>query len=120
MIARRHLHLLIALLLPLMVMRGMLPAGYMPVAEGGVLKMALCSDGLKLPSDNGGQDHHRLPGSSGDCLFAHAAASAPPPSIVALPAPGFTGGQSTGIPAAQQAASVIPRAQSSRGPPALQ
>lgn len=119
-IARRHLHLLIALLLPLMVMRGMLPAGYMPVAEGGVLKMALCSDGLRLPAGSGDNGNHQLPGSSGDCLFAHAAASAPPPSSIAVAAPAFADAQSVETRAAQQAASVIPRAQSSRGPPALQ
>jgi hypothetical protein len=118
-IARRHLHLLIALLLPLMVMRGMLPVGYMPVAEGGAFKMALCSDGLQLPGESD-QDNHKLPGSGGDCLFAHATASAPPPSIIALAAPEFMDTRSTGPSAAQQTAGVIPRAQSSRGPPALQ
>ena len=119
MIIRRHLHLLIALLLPLMVMRSMLPAGYMPVAEGGVLKMALCSDGLRLPGQPA-QDNHSLPGSSGDCLFAHAAASAPPPSIIALAAPEFVAGQSIGSSAAQQTPGVISRSQSPRGPPTLQ
>jgi hypothetical protein len=119
MIARRHLHLLIALLLPLMVMRGMLPAGYMPVAEGGELRMALCSDGLQLSGENG-HDNHPLPGSSGDCLFAHAAASGPPPIIIALAAPEFVEARSSESSAAQQTASVIPRAQSSRGPPTLQ
>jgi hypothetical protein len=117
-IARRHLHLLIALLLPLMVMRGMLPAGYMPVAEDGVFRMALCSDGLQQPGQSD-PDKHQLPGSSGDCLFAHAAA-APPPSIIAVAAPEFVGAQSTEVSAAQQTANVIPRAQSPRGPPALQ
>jgi hypothetical protein len=119
-IARRHIHLLIALLLPLMVMRGMLPAGYMPVSEGGVVKMALCSDGLQLPAGNGDKDNHRLPGSNGDCLFAHAAASAPPPSSIALDAPAFVDTQSPEFFTAQQAASLIPRAQSPRGPPAVQ
>jgi hypothetical protein len=118
-ITRRHLHLLIALLLPLMVVRGMLPAGYMPVAEGGEFRMALCSDGLQQPGQKG-HDNHQLPGSRGDCLFAHAAASAPPPSIIALAAPEFVDTRSTESSTAQLTASVIPRAQSSRGPPALQ
>lgn len=120
MISRRHLHLLIALLLPLMVVRGLLPTGYMPLAENGVLKMALCSDGLQRPSDAGNNDNHPLPGSNGDCLFAHAAASAPPPSLLALPAPLVVAGQAPESAAAQQTATVIPRAQSQRGPPALQ
>ena len=117
MISRRHIHLLVALLLPLMVMRGMLPAGYMPVAEGGVLKMALCSDGLQRPGQ-GDQNDHRLPGSNGDCLFAHAAASAPPPAVIFLPAPEIIAARSTESSTAQQTAAVIARAQSPRGPPA--
>ena len=117
--ARRHLHLLIALLLPLMVVRGLLPAGYMPVAEGGELRMVLCSDGLVLPS--GGQDTgDHAPGSGGDCLFAHAAASAPPPAIVSLNPFGFAEGTTVHTPGAQQSPGLILRAQSSRGPPALQ
>jgi hypothetical protein len=119
-IARRHLHLLIALLLPLMVVRGMLPAGYMPVAQGGVLKMALCSDGLQLPARSGDAGDHPLPGSGADCLFAHAAASAPPPPLITLRATQFVDADSRGTHSAQQSAAVIPRAQSSRGPPAFQ
>jgi hypothetical protein len=119
-ISRRHLHLLIALLLPLMVMRGMLPAGYMPVADGGVFKMAMCSDGLQQPSGDGDTDNRHLPGSSGDCLFAHAAASAPPPSTIAVAARVLVDASVVQRPAAQQTASVILRAQSQRGPPLLQ
>jgi hypothetical protein len=119
-IARRHLHLLIALLLPLMVMRGMLPAGYMPVAEDGAFKMALCSEGLQQPSSNGDTNDHRLPGSGSDCLFAHAAGSAPPPSIVVVASPEATDERSAAMPAAQSIASTIRRAQSPRGPPTLQ
>lgn len=116
---RRRLHLLIALLLPLMVVRGLLPAGFMPVAQGGELRMALCSDGLQLPSDGQTSGDH-APGSGGDCLFAHAATSAPPPSIISLTPFGLVEGSTVHTPRAQQAPGVIPRAQSSRGPPVLQ
>jgi hypothetical protein len=119
-ISRRHLHLLIALLLPLMVMRSMLPAGYMPVAESGAFKIALCSDGLQLPLSEGDRNTHPLPGSNGDCLFAHAAASAPPPSVVSVPAALEAVARAGTESAAQQTVHVIPRAQSPRGPPANQ
>jgi hypothetical protein len=120
MFARRHLHWIIALLLPLMVVRGLLPAGYMPVAERGEIRMALCSGGLQLPGGAGDSGDHRLPGGNGDCLFAHSAASAPPPAIIALDSSAFSSETSLATPLAQQRASVIPRAQSSRGPPARQ
>jgi hypothetical protein len=119
-IARRHLHLLIALLLPLMVMRGMLPVGYMPVAEGGEFRMALCSDGLQLPGDKG-QDNHPLPGSGGDCLFGHAANAAPtalvmvtailPPELVH-----FVSAESAPLPPA----TGPPRLAAARAPPDMQ
>jgi hypothetical protein len=83
-IARRHLHLLIALLLPLMVMRGLLPAGYMAVAEEGELRIVMCSAGLAMPGDAGsGSDSDDNPApDSGNCLFAHAATVAPPVQVV--------------------------------------
>jgi hypothetical protein len=115
MIARRHLHLLIALLLPLMVLRGMLPAGYMPVAEGGELRMALCSDGLRSPGKDAGD--HRLPGSSGDCLFAHAAASAPPPSCLAPAGRSVAEPACIDMPADLPPVGFLRRSQSPRAPP---
>jgi len=116
---RRHLHLLIALLLPVMVVRGMLPVGFMPVAQDGELRMALCSDGLHLPSGTQDSGDH-APGHGGDCLFAHAAASAPPPVIVSFTRDRLLEHRPVGPPEAQQSPGVIPRSQTSRGPPALQ
>ena len=120
MIARRHLHLLIALLLPLMVMRGMLPAGYMAVAEDGKLRIVMCSAGLVVPGDSGSDtDDHRLP-DSGNCLFAHAATVAPPiqavlaittaPVLVPLPADNST---------SPPPATGPPRLAGARAPPAF-
>jgi hypothetical protein len=119
-IARRHIHLLIALLLPLMVMRGMLPAGYMPVADGGVFKIAMCSDGLQQPLGDGDTDNRHLPGSTGDCLFAHAASIAPPAQGVVI-ATGlaelfyFIPAEST----SQPPATGPPRLAAARAPPAF-
>lgn len=119
MIARRHLRLLIALLLPLMVLRGLLPAGYMPVAEGGQLRMALCSDGLQLAPGRDDVTDHRLPGSHGDCLFAQASAAAPPPALPALAVPEARAATAAATLAAQLGARLLARAQSPRGPPVL-
>jgi hypothetical protein len=78
-LTRRRLHLVIALLLPLMALRSLLPAGYMTVAEHGTLRIVMCSAGLALSADAGkSSTDHQLPGDSGTCSFAHAAVSAPP------------------------------------------
>jgi hypothetical protein len=87
-ISRRRIRHVIALLLPLMVLRALLPAGFMPVAEHGELRMVMCSAGLALPgtdhSGKGTQDHT----GSDSCPFAHAAASAPPTQhVVAITEP---------------------------------
>ena len=83
MISRRNLRLLIALMLPLMVLRGLLPTGYMAAAEGGKLRIVMCSAGLvagdKSP-DTGTGDHTVT--DPGHCLFAHAATLAPPAQAV--------------------------------------
>ncbi|MFM1885934.1 MAG: hypothetical protein RL026_1091 [Pseudomonadota bacterium] len=122
MISRRHLNLLIALLLPLMVVRGLLPTGYMAVAEGGKLHIVMCSAGLVLPGDTdsgSNPEDHRVP-DSGNCLFAHAAKVAPPvEAMVALaPAPvlvPFPSDSSTSLPPA----TGPPRIAAARAPPAF-
>jgi hypothetical protein len=118
-IARRHLHLLIALLLPLMVVRGLLPAGYMAAAEGGKLRIVMCSAGLppaSTPDDRGSGDHS-VP-DPGHCVFAHAATLVPPPqaSLVTVAAPAafqFSSFDSTTLPPA----TGPPRAAAARAPP---
>jgi hypothetical protein len=76
---RRHIPLLIALLLPLMVMRGLLPAGYMAAAEDGKLRIVMCSAGLVTTGEAGSGSDSGQPSAAGtgDCLFAHAATVAP-------------------------------------------
>jgi len=118
---RRHLHLLIALLLPLMVMRGMLPAGYMATAEGGKLRIVMCSAGL-APADSrdgSGSGDHSAP-DPGHCLFAHAATLVPPvqATLVAVAVPEtvqFSSLESTTLPPA----TGPPRAAAARAPPSF-
>jgi len=117
---RRHLHLLIALLLPLMVVRGLLPAGYMAVAEGGGLRIVMCSAGLAPAGDDApaSDSDDPRPADSGTCLFAHAATVAPPvlqqvaasapPALLQLPR-----GESAALPPA----TGPPRSAAARAPP---
>lgn len=118
MIARRHIRLLVALLLPLMVLRGLLPEGYMPVAEHGQLRMALCSDGVQpIPDGEPGSHTRRAPRT--DCSFALAASLAPPatPTVFVPPAPAAGPAHQS---ASQRLRAEPPsRYKSARGPPAF-
>lgn len=95
MMSRRRLRLVIALLLPLMALRALLPAGYMVAAESGELGIVLCSDGLAAwgthaPSDPEHDDKRQPAGE--DCAFANATFNAPVPHLltsVAAPVPEF-------------------------------
>ena len=78
MVSRRKVRGWIALLLPLMLLRAVLPPGYMPVANDGGLRIVMCSVGLQLNSDAGANGDHGQAADDGSCLFAHAAAFAPP------------------------------------------
>jgi hypothetical protein len=124
-VTRRRLHFVIALLLPLMVLRAMLPAGYMPVTENGTLRIAMCSDGLYSaatdPSSDSSTDggNHELPAGSGDCAFANAATSAPPPAgILTVVAIESDAGAVQAHAAPTHSVSLV-RVQSARGPPAI-
>lgn len=121
MISRRRIHLLIALLLPLMVVRGMLPAGYMAAAEDGKLRIVMCSAGLTPADTSDGSDSgdHTVP-DPGQCLFAHAATLVPPMQVelatVAAPATvQLSSLESTTLPPA----TGPPRAAAARAPPAF-
>lgn len=121
--SRRRLHLMITLLLPLMALRALLPAGYMPVSEDGQLRIVMCSQGMAQP-DPAGADHgkasHQLPPGTGDCPFAHAPASVPPLHFIAgIAAPVFTV-QFIGVEANwRPPATGPPRRSPTRAPPVL-
>lgn len=82
MIRRRNMPHLLALMLPLMLLRALLPAGYMPVVEQGALRIVLCSAGLALytsaHNSDHGSDEHAPRAISADCAFAYASPAAPP------------------------------------------
>jgi hypothetical protein len=79
----------------------LVPAGFMPVVEGGQLRMAACPDAMHLPGP-GHANHAHAEHDAGDdqpaargmgkCPFANAGASAPPVQFaasLAVPAPAF-------------------------------
>jgi hypothetical protein len=76
-ITRRHIRVLVGLLLPLMVLRAMLPAGYMPVADQDGVRIVQCSAGI-FPSSGSAIGDHEEPPNYDSCPFAHAAGDAPP------------------------------------------
>lgn len=118
-IARRHIRLVIALLLPLMVLRAMLPAGYMPVAENGELRMVMCSAGMQLPGGDH-TDHGQQPATDTVCPFASALTGAPPVqqamlAVVAAAEFPFTSFSADTLPPS----TGPPRITAARAPPAL-
>ena len=109
-----------AWLLPALCLRALIPVGFMPGSHTGFgVSLKLC-DGMDMShgmggSGSGGQGaHHEAP-----CAFAASALSAPPPSlpvtlhhvsesVCAMRAESFS-----------TAMTILPRAQSPRGPPSL-
>lgn len=122
-VTRRRLHLAIALLLPLMVLRAMLPTGYMPVTENGTLRIAMCSDGLYRAAVSTVGDRasdpgdHELPSGSSDCAFANAALNAPPPAATLAAVSIDSDAGAVLAHAAPTRSVALVRVQSARGPP---
>jgi hypothetical protein len=123
-ISRRHLYLVLTLLMPLLTLRALLPAGYMVAAAGDGARIVLCSEGfaaLHAPADASQQPQPAGDGDGdGDCAFAHAASSAPPPHYVAgafIPAleVGFRSAVADALPPA----TGPPRHAGARAPPAF-
>lgn len=118
--SRRRLHLVIALLLPLLALRALLPAGYMPSADAGGVRMVLCSAGLAALSTPDDGSHPARSHAGDDCLFAHAALNAPPPHRVDVAAAVVPDGRFV-VPLASAAppSAGPPRQGGARAPPVL-
>ncbi len=121
----------VALLLPLLALRLLIPAGFMPMAGvDGTLALALCPDAAPtapLPGHAGHHMHHEHPGPAGSaggehhapCLFAASAA----PALASDPGASLQGLQEISLrPLTAQPSAYIPvsivRAQRARAPPA--
>jgi hypothetical protein len=117
-ITRRRLHLVLTLLLPLLTLRALLPTGYMVSAAQDGPRIVMCSAGLLAWHAAADDARHQHPAAAEDCLFAHAAVSAPPPhyvigAAIAAPAMQFVAQVSKGLPPA----TGPPRQTSARAPP---
>jgi hypothetical protein len=111
--------LLIALLLPGLALRVLLPAGFMPLVEGGELRIVMCSDGMQLPGTDSGDEH---PGGDdmGKCPFANAAFNAPLTQFVVVGAIATLDAQFLPFPAEDLPPSTgPPRVAAARAPPYL-
>lgn len=123
MITRRPLRLGIALLLPLMALRALLPAGFMPVPDSGGFALVMCSAGLASTAGDpatSDDDHPRDPG-TGLCAFALAASTVPPPTqhTIALVDPLRESRGFQREPDLFPPATGPPRTAAARAPPAL-
>ncbi len=120
-----------ALVLPLLALRLLIPAGFMPMAGmGGGFALELCPDGgpaAMMPGHAGHHMHHAHPGPSGSaggehhlpCFFAASAA----PALSGDPGAGVAAVPEISLgPPARQALAYVPlsivRAQLARAPPA--
>jgi hypothetical protein len=115
--SRRRAVAFIWLLLPLMVLRAWLPAGYMPVAGEAGMRLVLCSGAILDPAAGGTPATTDAHDADLSCPFAHAPALAPPldfslaPAFTRVVAPGAAS------PTLSQQTTGPPRANPARGPP---
>jgi hypothetical protein len=123
---------LLGLILPLLLLRLLIPAGFMPMPGVGGLGIALCPDQAPLPpalmAAHAGHhmDHGAHPGGAGSpaaehhapCLFAAgAAAPVPPGELLASAMPAPLAAAHLPAQTRSNALPVILRAQSARAPP---
>lgn len=79
------MYLVLTLLMPLLTLRALLPAGYMVSAAGDGPRIVLCSEGLAgwhAAADE--SRHDQLPAAGDNCPFALSGMHAPPPHVAVL------------------------------------
>lgn len=110
---RMHRRWVVALVLPLLALRALVPAGFMASPIAGSLQMVFCGAG------HHGHSHHSTAGDP-TCPFAQSAGPAPLPALPVLPAgvEALLFDRPTAV--AQTVVQFGPlRQQAPRGPPAL-
>lgn len=131
MFARRTRKSIWLALLPLLLLRGLVPAGYMIEANAGGLSIVVCESGIYKDAVIAGSaehHHHDHHGTSGDtssaahdhsiCPFAIAAVGAPTPDLPAIVAVVSTEiGRVVDEPVVQSGLFGPSRTQQSRAPP---
>jgi hypothetical protein len=109
--------LLIALLLPVLALRVLLPAGFMPVTDGGELRIVMCSEGMQMPGAGTGGDHP-VGEDMGKCPFASASFHAPLlPFVVLAATPTLSTRFNSFVAVELPPATGPPRAAAARAPP---
>lgn len=125
-IPRRYRRILIGILLPAMILRAAIPAGYMPaMGADGRPALVMCSGRvLAQPGVTTSATHDSTapdtaaPGQlHAPCLFAASAAPAPPPAIFAAPGRVLARDASHSAGVYEFPKPTIIRAQSARAPP---
>jgi hypothetical protein len=115
-LTRARKHLLVALILPLLVVKAMLPAGFMPTVSDGQLRIVMCSAGLAQAGSATADES--LPGERApNCAFAVAGLAAPPPPLLTMLVPLAPCHLPAPSNAAVTATAALRRYQSPRGPP---
>jgi hypothetical protein len=83
--------LMLAVLALSLLVRLLIPAGWMPAHIGGVIKITMCSEGVATPAwvDRDGKVHKSNPAdghdaADGSCVFAPMAAQADMPDVLAF------------------------------------
>jgi hypothetical protein len=123
---RRHRLAVALLVIPLLLLRSMVPQGFMPVAAADGL-IGLCPDAAPLPPGiAGGHLHHHHGGPPGNtshhftaCVFAASATVAGAPTLSTLPLAPSGALRFTSLTFPSLHLPAIVRAQSSRAPPLL-
>jgi hypothetical protein len=108
---------LLILVLSALLLRLLIPAGYMPLAAGGGPMLGLCPGDMALSAgraQHGGHPH----GEHVPCLFAASAAPAFSPPALALPLRSGAAAPPAAAAAATLHLPSILRSQTPRGPPA--
>ncbi|HEY1724440.1 MAG TPA: hypothetical protein VGF89_03380 [Steroidobacteraceae bacterium] len=101
-------------LLPLLVMRLLLPTGVMPARGDHGFALILCSVEHPHAAPDSGRAHADAP-----CPFAAAATLAPPASVALTPCVLWSGSELVLAPAPCSASSVLTRSQQARAPPSF-
>lgn len=115
---RRRARVGLALVLPLLLLRALVPVGFMAAPEHGALKLVMCMGVPGTPQDLRGVDHASGSGSHNPCPFA-LSASAPLPSL-SLAIPGRPGEASARLAFGVDRPFIAPgpaRQQTARAPP---
>ena len=128
--ARRRKLLLALLVLPVLVLRALVPVGFMPVSERGGFHIDFCPGEAQPPGalaaqplahhhHHGGADHGApsSPASHAPCLFALSASPAFAPAVAAAPLIPPAATPLAESPVSREFVPAIVRAQIPRGPP---